>query len=83
MGGTGATGDWAKFKRFREMHPAKHWVLSGGLDPHNVAEAVSSTGANFVDVNSGVEQAPGIKSLPKLQAFALALTNAPKPGNPA
>jgi phosphoribosylanthranilate isomerase len=80
MGGTGATGDWARFKRFRETHPAKHWILSGGLEPYNVAAAVAATGADFVDVNSGVEQAPGIKSPAKLQAFAEALQNVTKPG---
>jgi phosphoribosylanthranilate isomerase len=83
MGGTGETGDWAKFKRYRETYPAKHWILSGGLDPHNVAEAVTATGAKFIDVNSGVEQAPGIKSPAKLQAFVLALHNATKQGNPS
>lgn len=83
MGGTGATGDWAKFRRYRETHPAKHWILSGGLDHGNVAEAVTATGARFVDVNSGVEQAPGIKSPAKLKAFALALHNATKHGNQA
>jgi phosphoribosylanthranilate isomerase len=83
MGGTGETGDWAKFKRYRESYPARHWILSGGLDPHNVAEAVSATGAKFIDVNSGVEQAPGIKSPAKLQAFVLALHNATKQGNPS
>ncbi|MDB6166029.1 MAG: Phosphoribosylanthranilate isomerase [Lacunisphaera sp.] len=82
MGGTGETGDWAKFKRFRETLPAKHWILSGGLDSHNVAEAVTSTGAKLVDVNSGVEQAPGIKSPAKLKAFVLALHNAAKHENP-
>jgi len=82
MGGTGETGDWAKFKRYRETYPAKHWILSGGLDPHNVAAAVTATGAKIVDVNSGVEQAPGIKSPAKLQAFAVALHNATKAGNP-
>jgi phosphoribosylanthranilate isomerase len=83
MGGTGETGDWAKFKRYRESYPARHWILSGGLDPHNVAEAVTATGAKFIDVNSGVEQAPGIKSPAKLQAFVLALHNATKQGNPS
>ena len=83
LGGTGETGDWSKFKRFRETQPAKHWILSGGLDPFNVAEAVTATGAKFIDVNSGVEQAPGVKSPAKLKAFALALHNATKQDNPA
>jgi len=83
FGGTGVTGDWAKFKRHRDAHPAKHWVLSGGLNADNVAAAVTATGAKFIDVNSGVEQAPGIKSPAKLQALVLALHNATKQNNPA
>ena len=81
MGGTGATGDWAKFKRYREAHFNKRWILSGGLDPSNIAEAVTATGAKYIDVNSGVEQAPGIKSPAKLKAFVLALHNATKQDN--
>ena len=83
MGGTGATGDWAKFKRYREVHANKRWILSGGLDPDNIAGAVTATGAKYIDVNSGVEQAPGIKSPAKLKAFVLSLHNATKQGNPS
>jgi phosphoribosylanthranilate isomerase len=83
MGGTGETGDWVKFKRHREAHPAKKWILSGGLNPQNVAEAVTTTGARWLDVSSGVEQAPGIKSPAKLQAFVLALHHATKQDNPS
>ena len=83
FGGTGETGDWTKFKRHREAHSAKHWILSGGLSPQNIAGAVTATGSKFIDVNSGVEQAPGIKSPAKLQALVLALHNATKQDNPA
>ena len=83
MGGTGITGDWAKFKRYREAHPDKRWILSGGLNPENIAEAVMATGARCIDVKSGVEQAPGIKSPTKLKAFVLALHNATKQDNPS
>ena len=81
MGGTGATGDWTKFKRFRETHADKRWILSGGLSADNIAEAVTATGAKYIDVNSGVEQAPGIKSPSKLKALVLALHNATKQDN--
>ncbi|MSU46921.1 MAG: phosphoribosylanthranilate isomerase [Lacunisphaera sp.] len=82
-GGTGETGDWEKFKRHRETHPTKTWILSGGLNQHNIAGAVAATGAKFIDVNSGVEQAPGVKSPAKLKAFVHALHNATKHHNPA
>ena len=83
FGGTGETGDWPKFKRHREAHPGENWILSGGLTPENITAAVTASGAKFVDVNSGVEQAPGIKSPAKLKAFVLALQNATKQDNPA
>lgn len=83
FGGTGETGDWPKFKRHRNAHSSKTWILSGGLNAENIAAAVTATGAKFLDVNSGVEQAPGIKSPAKLQAFALALHCATKHDNPA
>ncbi len=73
MGGTGEAGDWSQFKAYREAHPAKHWILSGGLGPTNILAAVTATGTTWVDVNSGVEQAPGIKSPAKLQALRAAM----------
>jgi phosphoribosylanthranilate isomerase len=82
FGGTGETGDWAKFKRHREAHPGKTWILSGGLNASNIAAAVTATGASFVDVNSGVEHSPGIKDPAKLKAFVLALHQATKHANP-
>lgn len=83
FGGTGETGDWGKFKRHREGHPAKTWILSGGLTPANVAAAVTATGARFLDVNSGVELSPGVKDPAKLKALVLALHHATKQDNPA
>jgi phosphoribosylanthranilate isomerase len=45
------------------------FMLSGGLDAVNVAEALRITGAPGVDVSSGVERAPGEKDLAKIRAF--------------
>jgi phosphoribosylanthranilate isomerase len=45
------------------------WMLSGGLDAGNVAEAVRISGAKAVDVSSGVESAPGRKDVAKIRAF--------------
>ena len=68
-GGTGRAFDWTLLRR---SPPAFPWILSGGLDPGTVAGAVAATGADFVDVSSGVESAPGVKDVDKIAAFLLA-----------
>lgn len=73
FGGTGLAGDWPKFARHQEAHPKKVWILSGGLNPENVGDALRQSGAKFVDVNSGVESAPGVKDLEKLKRFVVRL----------
>ncbi len=45
------------------------WVLAGGLDAGNLAEAVRISGAPMVDVSSGVEDTPGVKNPDKIRAF--------------
>ncbi len=76
FGGTGATGDWAKFSRHQTAHPSKVWILSGGLNPDNIGGALRQSGARFVDVNSGVESAPGVKDQEKLKRFVIAVHQA-------
>jgi phosphoribosylanthranilate isomerase len=73
FGGTGTTSDWTKFNRHQAAHPDKTWILSGGLTPENIREALAATGARFVDVNSGVESSPGVKDHAKLRALAMNL----------
>jgi phosphoribosylanthranilate isomerase len=68
-GGNGLPFDWRLAKSFSPLAP---WLLSGGLDPGNVAEAIALTGACGVDVSSGVESAPGIKDEAKIAAFVAA-----------
>lgn len=65
-GGMGMRFDWTLLDGF--AHPLP-WLLSGGLDTDNVAEAVGITGARAVDASSGVESAPGVKDVDKIAAF--------------
>jgi len=76
FGGTGETGDWSKFARHQQMHPTKTWILSGGLNPENIGDALSQSGARFVDVGSGVESVPGVKDHGKIAALVWAMTGA-------
>ena len=81
MGGSGETGDWSAFARLRDKFRNVSWVLAGGLNPENIAAAVSGSGARTVDVNSGVEVSPGVKDHAKLAAFFEALKQTPPPKN--
>jgi phosphoribosylanthranilate isomerase len=65
-GGNGMAFDWTILSRSRAP---KRFMLSGGLTPDNVAEAIRTTGAPIVDVSSGVEIAPGIKGLDLITRF--------------
>jgi len=69
-GGTGMRFDWSLLSGFQHSLP---WVLSGGLDSRNVREAARVTGAELVDVSSGVETAPGVKDVAKIAAFLQAV----------
>jgi phosphoribosylanthranilate isomerase len=66
FGGSGRTGDWSHFKSLAKAHPKHRWVLSGGLRPENVRAALQATAAKIIDVNSGIESAPGIKDAVRL-----------------
>lgn len=69
-GGWGETYDYALLKQLSLSTP---WILSGGLTPDNVCAAVEASGALAVDVSSGIESAPGVKSAAGMRAFAKAL----------
>jgi phosphoribosylanthranilate isomerase len=65
-GGHGATFDWGVLTGVKEHVP---FILSGGLNPDNVAEAIRATRAPIVDVSSGVESSPGEKDPALIQRF--------------
>jgi phosphoribosylanthranilate isomerase len=65
-GGHGAAFDWKILSGRSFTRP---WFLAGGLDADNVARAITLSGAELVDVSSGVESAPGVKDDARIQAF--------------
>lgn len=72
-GGNGLIFDWTALKAYRGKTP---WMLAGGLDARNVAEAIRVTGAQAVDTASGAEDAPGVKNPEKIRAFVSAALQA-------
>ena len=65
-GGTGRTWDWKLLDARRSKVPL---ILSGGLGPDNVADAIAAAGPWAVDTASGTESAPGVKDPEKVRAF--------------
>lgn len=72
-GGLGKRFDWTLLQN---LDPGLPFMLSGGLDAGNVAEALRITGAPAVDISSGVERAPGEKDPEKIRAFIRAAREA-------
>lgn len=65
-GGAGACFDWSLLAGVATKKP---WLLAGGLNAKNVAQALRQTGAPGVDVSSGVESALGVKDKGKIAEF--------------
>ena len=72
-GGNALTFDWRMLAGLDWPCP---WMLSGGLTPETVAEAIRTSGAPGVDVSSGVESAPGVKDASLIAAFIRAAEGA-------
>jgi phosphoribosylanthranilate isomerase len=68
-GGNAAAFDWSVL---RGWHAPIPWLLAGGLTAGNVAQAIRETGAQAVDVSSGVESAVGVKDPALIRAFVSA-----------
>lgn len=65
-GGNGTSFDWSLLSGRQWKRP---WLLSGGLTPANVADAIYQTRPDGVDVSSGVESARGVKDCARIAAF--------------
>ncbi|QRM53663.1 phosphoribosylanthranilate isomerase [Sinorhizobium sp. BG8] len=65
-GGNGVSFDW---HLMRLLDGDVDYMLSGGLNKDNIAEALATTNAPGIDVSSGVESRPGVKDLELMQAF--------------
>ena len=63
--------DWSDFKNSKNLP----YILSGGLNVTNIKKAISLTGADFVDINSGVEEQPGEKSLTLIDGIISSIYN--------
>jgi phosphoribosylanthranilate isomerase len=72
-GGLGRAFDW---QLLTKLDPVVPFMLSGGLTEATVGLALTLTGANGVDVSSGVERAPGEKDSAKMRAFVRAVRRA-------
>ena len=69
-GGNAVAFDWALMKTYTGKLP---WFLAGGLTAKNVGDAMRASGTQIVDVSSGVETKPGVKSPAKIRAFLKAV----------
>ena len=72
-GGNGRPFDW---RLVAGLDVARPLMLSGGLTADNVSQALSEVRMDGVDVSSGVEDAPGVKSPAKIRAFVAAARRA-------
>jgi len=72
-GGNGLAFDWPLLAGLDAGRPV---MLSGGLDAANVADALAAAAVDGVDVSSGVESAPGVKSPARIHAFVAAARQA-------
>jgi phosphoribosylanthranilate isomerase len=72
-GGNGVTFDW---RLLAALDPGLDYMLSGGLNADNIGEALALTGARAVDISSGVESAPGVKDLKRMEEFFQAVVRA-------
>ncbi|MBI5150610.1 MAG: phosphoribosylanthranilate isomerase [Candidatus Omnitrophica bacterium] len=78
-GGTGKTFNWELLKNYQFDKPV---ILSGGLNPENVRQAIETVQPYAVDVSSGVEKSPGVKGYHLVNAFCQAASQLGTPNLP-
>lgn len=66
IGGTGESFDWSLFNKAKSLTEL-NLALAGGLSPDNILTAVEETDPYMIDLSSGLESQPGIKSLDKMK----------------
>jgi phosphoribosylanthranilate isomerase len=71
-GGHGVAIDW---NIISQAPTPRTYAVAGGLNPENIAQALSATRAPIVDVSSGVEASAGVKDASKITAFMKAVHN--------
>ena len=70
-GGNNKIWNWSNFE-----NPFNYpFILSGGLNQHNIIEAINLTGTEFIDINSGVEEIKGEKNLSLIDSLISSLKN--------
>jgi phosphoribosylanthranilate isomerase len=75
-GGSGLKLDVALLDAVRAAPDSRPLILAGGLTPESVADSIAAVGPYAVDVSSGVETTPGIKSNDRIKAFIRAVNSA-------
>ena len=75
-GGTGRSFDWSIIEK---LNLANSYILAGGLNGQNVTQAVQAARPSVLDVNSGVEVAPGVKDHRLIREFVQTVRQAEKP----
>jgi phosphoribosylanthranilate isomerase len=76
-GGTGKPADWGLASRLGKTHPL---ILAGGLRIENIAEALAAVAPQAVDINSGIERAPGLKDHDRMRRIVGMIRRAEPPG---
>ena len=73
LGGTGRAFDWSIALRAKQFGKL---ILSGGINPQNVGDAICQISPYAIDVSSGVESSPGVKDSQKIHSLFEAITEA-------